>query len=253
METLELCAIHESGRIILAFEYGFIIEQTELSTTDIGGGKTVLLHPNYGTLIKEIFNSQEIATGDQFVDLRINLANQLYDLFCIGACCSALYENDLQLNEQLNIDFPGSDHRQLMLIESFLKKFDSAFTEEKLNQTANRLLKTITSEKFIKAINELSKMLINAENLTSDKTSIENLLRNSGIERKNSRITPTTSIHLMEDDAKKGKESEDISESEKKLNATLNKFISGLNSSLTEIEKQESIKFLKRVFENYNG
>jgi len=259
METLELCAYHESGRIVKAYMHGYICEQSQLSEIDAGSGKTILNSGNDAALIQIVLQRNANPANTENTEKAILIANKLMEIFSIGTCASVYYENDKNLDADIEIIFPGQDISQLELIMSFLRKNDPTYTEEKLNQVLNSNFSLLQKADYSKPIEALVQKFMGELEFKLNRFQIEDTLKSVGFNFPEKKVNVGYSVSLTEDkqpsrttvvDANAEVETKS-SINDDVLNTVLSNFISSLNKDLSKEEISASITFLKDVFNKF--
>jgi hypothetical protein len=259
METFELCAYHESGRIVAAYMNGYICEQSELSELDAGSGKSVLNSGADAPIIQIILQRNTSKPSAEITDKEILVANKLLEIFSMGTCTALYYENDKSLNEDIEISFPGQDISQLELIMTFLRKNDPTYTEDRLNNILNSNFTKLQKAELSKPIEALAKKFLGEEAFKLNRFQIEDTLKSVGFNFPEKKVSTGFSVSLAEEkspsrttvvDPNAEIESKH-SNNDDALNTVLSNFISNLNKELNKEEISASVKFLKDVFSKF--
>jgi len=258
MEILEDCAYHESGRIVMAYTYGYTCDGTELSDTDAGRGQTRINGGDDLPYIQVVL--QRAIEKNQFVGTnRANeVAEKLLNIYCVGSCTEIFYNNDKKIDPEMEMRFPGQDHSQLELINSFLKKNDPAFSEDKMNTVLNSIFMKLQKIEFTRPIEALVKEMLNSEGYKLSRFQIEDALKSVGFSFVAKKQSAGFAVSLSEDQvpSRTTVAEADIStpgtqalKNEELLDSVLQKFILNLRGDLTAEEVHASITFLKDVFQ----
>jgi len=259
METLELCAYHESGRIVAAYMNGYICEQSQLSEIDAGSGKSVLNSGTDAPIIQVVLQRNASPAHPDNIDKAILVANKLMEIFSMGTCTSLYYENDKNLSEDVEISFLGQDISQLELIMTFLRKNDPTYSEDRLNNYLISNFSKLSKPEFSKPIEALVKKFIGELEFKLNRFQIEDTLKSVGFNFPEKKVSAGFAVSLSEEkspsrttvvDPNAEVESKP-SNNENVLDTVLSNFISNLNKDLNKEEISASIKFLKDVFNKF--
>lgn len=249
METIELSAYHESGRIVMAYIQGFFCEKSELSSEDIGSGKTIIQGGEQMPLVQAVLqrNSGTLVTPNSE---HIAIAYKLLYLFAAGSCSSLFINNDKKLDENLEITFPGGDYAQIDLLMNFLNRHDPNYNEESFQRILTELFNKLERPEYFKAIETLANAFLKTENHTLDRRQIESVLHSQGLKMPVEKKSIGFNVSVSEDNSKpelrdKNEETEDNSLI---LDSVLKKFIKTLNPNLDVEEVAGAIEFLKDAF-----
>jgi hypothetical protein len=259
METLELCAYHESGRIVKAYMHGYICEQSQLSEIDAGSGKTILNSGSDAPIIQVVLQRNTSPTNLDNIDKAILVANKLLEIFSMGTCVALYYENNKNLSEDVEISFPGQDISQLELVMTFLRKNDPTYVEDRLNNILNSNFTKLQKAEYSKPIEALCKKFLGEESLKLNRFQIEDTLKSVGFNFPEKKVSTGFSVSLAEDKSPSRTTVVDPnaqaeinhSNNNDALNTVLSNFISNLNNDLNKEEISASVKFLKDVFSKF--
>ena len=119
-EILELCAYHESGRVVFAYYSGFFCDSIELSASDYGRGKSVLNAGSLTPLVQQILSGNHLAVAEENRNKAVETAHHLMDIYCVGACTRAYYEQMSDPGEELELDVPVQDDKAISAVQQFL-------------------------------------------------------------------------------------------------------------------------------------
>ena len=122
MEPIELCAWHESGRVVYAYKNGFTCDAIELSETDPGSGKSKLNGGEDTPYINAILSGKTQAIVLEDPIKAVDIAKKLMKVYCAGSCAKIYVENGKKLDSQTEIDIPGQDLNSWNLFSNFYLK-----------------------------------------------------------------------------------------------------------------------------------
>jgi len=259
MQTVEKCAYHESGRIVMSYSLGYSCDSSQLSQTDSNQGQTRINGGDDLPGIQQILQRSSTLAIAENTPRLIEIANKLLKMYSAGTCTSLYYENNKVLNSEMEIVFPGQDISQIELIQSFLSKHDPDFNEDKFPVLLNQVFKQIQQAEFCKAVDMLvSRFMSNAEFKLS-RFEIEDTIRASGLTLPIRKVQAGFAVSLSEDTSSSPKHTaqEESSSSSNEiqdhniLDGILGNFITSLNKNLSQTEVNAGISFLKDVFKKF--
>lgn len=252
METIELCAWHESGRVVYAYKNGYTCDAIELSETDAGGGKSKLNGGEDTTYINAILSGKTQAIVIENQAKAIDIARKLMKVYCAGSCAKIYMENDKQLNSQTEIDIPGQDLKYLELIQQFLYKHVPDHPEDFLNDTMTGIFRDMSKEETWKPIEMLVKQLLKADYIPFTRFNIEDALMVGGFKLQKQKTGNNSFGFSVKEDKAPSKELEvPYSVNEARLDNTLTEFLKMIKTDWSDEELNVSIQYLKSVFKKY--
>ena len=259
MQTVEKCAYHESGRIVMSYSLGYSCDSSQLSQTDSNQGQTRINGGDDLPGIQQILQRSSTLAIAENTPRLIEIANKLLKMYCAGTCTSLYYENNKVLNSEMEIVFPGQDISQIELIQSFLSKHDPDFNEENFPALLNQVFKQIQQAEFCKAVDMLVLRYLSNAEFKLSRFEIEDTIRASGLTLPIRKVQAGFAVSLSEDTSpspKPTKHQESTSSSNEIidhsiLDGILGNFITSLNKNMSQTEVNAGISFLKDVFKKF--
>ena len=259
MQTVEKCAYHESGRIVMSYSLGYSCDSSQLSQADSDQGQTRINGGDDLPGIQQILQRSSTLAVSENTPRLIEIANKLLKIYCAGTCTSLYYENDKVLNAEMEIVFPGQDISQIELMQSFLSKHDPDFNDENFPVLLNQVFKQIQQAEFCKAVDMLVARFLSNTEYKLSRFEIEDTIRASGLTLPIRKVQAGFAVSLSEDKSPSPKSvvqqesssSTNSMQDHSILDGVLGKFITSLNKNLSQTEVNASISFLKDVFKKF--
>lgn len=252
MELLELCAWHESGRVVYAYKNGFTCDAIELSETDPGNGKSKLNGGEDTAYIQAILSGKTQAVVMENPTKAIEVAKKLMQVYCAGSCTKIYIENSKHLTSDTEIDIPGQDLKYLELIQQFLYKHVPDHPEDYLNDTMTGIFRELGKEETWKPIESLVKQMLKADYIPFTRFNIEDALMVGGFKlQKQKSGNNTFGFSVKEEDIPQKPVAQASNSNEEQLNNALKNFLRLVKAEWSEEEMEVSINYLKSLFKKF--
>lgn len=162
-DILQLCAYHESGRVVFAYLSGFFCDGIELSDTDYGRGKSTLNGGSDTPLIQQILSGNHASVTAENRNRAIEVAHHLMDIYCAGSCTRAHLEQIENPGAELEMDVPAADDKQISAIQHFLTAVNTGHDPDFPSKCMNGIFQKLKDPEVWKAVQSLSKAAIQTE------------------------------------------------------------------------------------------
>jgi len=253
-ENVELCAYHESGRVVYAYRQGYYCESIELSENDPGAGISKLNGGVNNETIQLILNNKTHTPSFVISNKAIEVAKKLMKIYCAGACAKIYKKNDKQISAQTEIDIPGQDMKYIDLIQSFLQQNVQGHPTDYPVQVITQIFHELKEEENWKVIEGLAKSALKPEDKKISRFYIEDALMKAGFKPLRQQNNSGIEMQLKEDDTPRPKTTAttDLQQTKEQqlLNDVLRKFLRTIKRELTEEEIDASVNYLTTVFKN---
>ena len=115
--VLEPIAYHEAGRVMFAYLSGFTCDSMELS-----GGGSKLNSGNDVAMVQAVFSGNPLAVPADQINHTVDVAKRLMTIECAGTCANVFYQNGGSVPEELDVDIPAQNFKNIEKIQAYLKK-----------------------------------------------------------------------------------------------------------------------------------
>lgn len=248
-DILELCAYHESGRVVFAYLSGFYCESIELSDADFGRGKSVLNGGADMPVIQQIMSGNHQAASENKAKA-IETAKKLMEIYVAGSCTRAYLEQLENPGQEVELDVPASDDKQIITLQNFLAAispgFDPAYTSKCISQTFQKL----KDPEIWKAIQSLTNAAAKSPERSLTRFQIEDALMAGGMKVKR----PSASgFNVGVGDASRKSSGEGYIEPKKtegplsNTDILLSDFFRTIRTDWSEEEAQAAVKYVRAV------
>lgn len=254
MDTIELSAYHESGRVVMAYQCGFTCDGIELSETDSGNGKSKLNGGQDLPYVQAILSGKTAAILQANPDKAVGIARKLMKIYCAGSCAEIFHENNKQLSSETEMEIPGQDLRNIELIQQFLAKQDPGHAEDHLQVTMSHLFKEMTKEETWKPIEALAKQLLKSDGTPFTRFNIEDALMLGGYKvQKQKQEGHSFGFNIKEDTSPSRELAAPYTANDARLDNSLKEFFMMIKQDWSEAELNTSIQYLKKLFDKYKN
>ena len=254
-DILDLCAWHEAGRVVFAYQAGFFCDGIELSASDYGRGKSVLNGGSITPLIQIILSVNPAAVAIEDRDKAIETAYHLMDIYCAGSCTRAYLGQLENPGEELELDVPAADDKQISAVQNFLSAVNSAHDANFVSRRMNLIFQKLKTPEVWRAVQALAQAAIAKGGLTLTRFEIEDALMAGGMKVKRV-ASPGFNVGLGDASAKGSNVVMD--DQPKKpagpLSTTdilLTDFFRTIRTDWSEAEAQAAVKHIKEVVAKY--
>lgn len=254
-EILKLCAYHESGRIVFAYQCTYGCESVELSSSDSGKGNSKLNGYNDLEFIQAIFSGKPQTIITENTTKAIAVAKNLMKIYCAGSCAENYFENSLSAENINEMEIPGQDAKHIEQLQNFLTQQVPNHPEDYPSQIILQIFNELKKSDVWKPIEILAERILKTEEKSLNRFYIEDALMMAGF-KINKQIIKQ-GISIQEDEAKPAKH-EAISEVQPEqadgqmLDKVLKDFLGLVKKDWTSDELEASIKYLKMIFKKFN-
>jgi hypothetical protein len=254
-EILELCAYHESGRVVFAYHAGFFCDGIELSASDYGRGKSVLNAGGLTPLIQQILSGNHLSVAAEDRNKAIETAHHLMDIYCAGSCTRAYYEQMSNPGEEMELDVPVQDDKPISAIQKFLMGINPGSDPNFPSKRMSAILQKLKEPETWHAIEALAKAAVAKGGLALTRFEIEDALMAGGLKVKRA-ASPGFNVGLGDASLKANRE---VMQDEPRpatgpLSTTdilLGDFFRTIRTDWSEAEAQAAVKNVKVVVSKY--
>ncbi len=259
-KALELCAYHESGRVVFAYQQGYSCYETQLSDTDAGAGDSRLSGEDDNQFIEAVFSGSEQVIVEQSPTKAMEVAKILMKITCAGACAAKYFSDGLKFVPNTEIEIPSQDVRYMDMIQNFMTDTDPNHPEDYPVQVMQQIFEELGNADLWKAIDMLAKAAMRSEGYKMTAFSIKDTLMAAGFEFKEKR-SQGVAIGLSNEPVKKpATESSGTTEQQPSaeqvqaltvdvmLDMVLTDFLKRVKKDWNEDALQESVAYLKGIF-----
>lgn len=256
IETIDLCAYHESGRVAYAYQCGYSCESITLSETDPGAGVSKLNAGADGDSIQLILKDKLPAADTAVPSKAIDIARKLMKIYCAGSCAATFCKEEKQISAQTEIEIPRQDIKYINLIQSFLKNNVPRHPADYPTQVIAQIFRELKQKDNWNVIETLAQTVLNTEGKKIHRFYVEDALMKAGFkpEQRQQASSHQFAVKVQEDETKS--EKDDVSAAqqngEQLLEKTLKNFLRLIKKPLSEEEIEASVKYLKQVFSQYH-
>ncbi len=254
-EILQLCAYHESGRVVFAYRAGFFCDGLELSATDYGRGKSVLDGGSDTPLIQQVLSGNHLLVAPESRTRAIEVAQHLMEVYCAGSCTRAYFEQLAEPGSELEIDVPAVDEKAIMAVQKFLTGMNPGHDPSFPSKCMTRILQKLQDHETWKAVQSLAQAAINNDEKPLTRFEIEDTLMAGGMKIKR---TAAPGFNVGLGDALRKSAGVVMDEEPRKpagpLSTTdilLSDFFRNIRTDWTEDEAQAAVKHVKEVMTKY--
>jgi len=251
MEIKEKSAFYESGKAVFAYMNGFKCKSMEISDDDSARGKTTLYSDQYGEMATKIFNGDSASLTEEGIKKALLLCNKLLAIHASGTCSAIFFQNDKTIPSEPEIEIPGNEIRYIDMILNFMKKADSSFNPDIFNDILISVFHQISNSSVHNSIERLATLASKSPSNELSQFQIEDTLIASGMNIP--REKKAFSVSVSEDQSPSKKETAGADKSmDALLDSVLSRFLKSLNGNLSSEEVEQSILFLKDLFNKFN-
>jgi hypothetical protein len=264
-EIVNLCAYHESGRVVFAYLADYTCNTMTVSNFDAGKGSSILNGGNDNPIIQKLLSGAKPGDFDK-PENAYEVAAKLTIMYCAGTCARVFYENDGSVNEETELDFPGQDTIPIEQLQKFMKSYNPNHADDYVSRIIAGIFTRIAKPDIWKSISKLAQEA--AENFDTPMTryTIEDTLMASGFKIKRQSASSGFNVGLSEtpDEPVKEKEvvkqevvkqskpvAEEIDESP--LDIVLKNFFRKIRTDWTEEEAAGAANQVKNIFAKYGN
>jgi uncharacterized protein YdhG (YjbR/CyaY superfamily) len=246
MNTDILNAYQECGRIVFAYKNNFACDSLQLNSNAKLNGLDKI------ELIQAILSNN----GNNIVfkspkNEYLKTANQLLEIACAATCSRVFFENEGNINVDIEIDIPANDLKQIETIEKFLKTYDETYSNNLLNNTFVQIFSQLKKEEIWKPIENLVLHVINADELTINRFEIEDALMQAGFTIERKKVNSGFEFNLSEAETPKKQTSEIPLAEKSELDEALVKFLYTVKTDWQEQEILVAVTYLKKLFSKF--
>ncbi|HRO43048.1 MAG TPA: hypothetical protein PL009_09450 [Flavipsychrobacter sp.] len=257
--AVSLVAIHESARIVFAYLNGYWCDKVTVEGTS-GENSGAQLNPgNDLSVVQHILSGRKpSAMSESEKDHAVKTAKKLMAIYCAGACAGTFFQNDEQLPDELNMEIPATDLRNIEKIQSFLKAAVYDHSDDYPTEVLISVLKKLDRAETWKPIKALAQKLMESENGSLTSFYIEDTLMMHGIKRQKHTSSAGFVVGVAEDKSEKKQQSSSATitatstlQNQDTLDAKLTEFLQMVKRDWAEEELQASVVYLKKLFAKY--
>jgi hypothetical protein len=248
-KNIDLGAYYESAKVYTAYTLGYTCETMKLSESDYTQGSSKIISPDDLDFIQAIFSGKPQAIVFEQTNKAIEVAKKLLKIHTAGACALSILNAKENKDAQSEIELLGKDARYVGVLQLFLKQHDTQYKENDVDGIMQLQYNSLKQDTVWKSIDFLAQRILKSEDHQLTRFYIEDTLMASGF-----KIVKQASHHALS--VKEEKEevyNEPIISSrsnvEIDLDNRLKKFLLLLKKDLNETEINESIIYLKSLFE----
>ena len=252
MEPLELCAWHESGRVVFAYLNGYTCDGIELSEDGAGSGKSKLNAGEETPLVQALISGKTAGIRADDPEKAIAVARKLLKIYCAGSCSRIYFEQAGKIDAETEIDIPGQDLRYIELMEQFLVAHDPDYKDGFVNRLMTGIFNDLGKEEIRKPIEVLARQLLKSEDKPFSRFHVEDAFRLAGFKPPRQQEARRFSFQVEEDHLPKAPEPV-YSVNEARLDNALKDFLLMIKSDWSQEEVDVSIQYLKSLFKKFGG
>lgn len=245
MNTDILNAYQECGRIVFAYKNNFACDSLQLNTSAKLNGLDKI------ELIQTILSNNGNIAFKSSKNEYLKTANKLLEIACAATCSRVFFENEGNINADIEIDIPANDLKQIETIEKFLKSYDETYSNNLLNNTFVQIFNQLKKEEIWKPIENLVLYVINADELTINRFEIEDALMQAGFTIERKKVNTGFEFNLSEAESPKKQTSEIHLTEKNELDEALVKFLYTVKNDWQEHEIAVAITYLKKLFSKF--
>ncbi len=254
-EILKLCAYHESGRIVFAYQCTYGCESVELSPTDSGKGNSKLNGYNDLEFIQAIFSGKPQTIITENANKANEVAKNLMKIYCAGSCAENYFENGLSADNINEMEIPGQDAKHIEQLQNFLTQQIPNHPEDYPSKIILQIFDELKKADIWKPIEILAERILKTEEKSLNRFYIEDALMMAGFKINKQIIKQGISI---QEDVSKPLKPNAISEVQPAqadgalIDKALKDFLGLVKKDWTSDEMDASIKYLKLIFKKFN-
>lgn len=262
---LELCAYHESGRVVFAYMAGYFATSIQLNQHDYGSG-TSILNPGYeGEDVSKLLKGLSPSAFEQPA-AAYNVAAKLLIIFCAGTCARVFYLNGGKVDEETELEFPGQDSLYIDRLQAFMSTHNPNHPEDYLERTVRGIFVRLAKPEIWKSISALANASIRHHDKPLNRYTIEDELLGSGMKLKRATITPSIDLGLSEGDEEpsvdapieskqQGINIDDVSNmlNETPLDIVLKNYLIKIRPDWKDLDVEKGKILLKEIFKKYGS
>ena len=183
-EILKLCAYHESGRIVFAYQSSYGCDSVEISATDSGKGLSKLNGHYDLEYIQAIFSGKPQTIVTENTNKAIEVAKNLMKVYCAGSCAENYFENGLSANNINEMEIPGQDAKYIDQLQNFLKQQIPNHPEDYPSQIILKIFEDLKKQEVWKPIEVLADRILKTEEKSLTRFYIKDALMMAGFKIK---------------------------------------------------------------------
>ncbi len=254
-EIFKLCAYHESGRIVFAYQCAYGCEGVTLSDSDSGTGTSKLNGYNDLEFIQAIFSGKEQAIIKANTSKAIAVAKNLMKIYCAGSCAENYFENDKSITNISELEIPGQDAGYIDKLQKFLKHQLPNHADDYPSQIILQIFEELQKPEVWKPIEILAERILKTEEKSLNRFYIEDALMMAGF--KISKQLIKQGVSVQEDENKKPKPEETVTpkaeqNGEALIDKALKDFLQLVKKDWSADELDASINYLKLIFKKFS-
>jgi len=254
---LEFTAIRESARVVFSYLNGYWCDSIQLEADGAAAGAQ--LNPgNDLAVIQKILSGKTSSFSETEKDNAVKTAKKLMSIYSAGACAETFFRNDEQLPDELNLDLPAADLRNIEKIQSFLKASIWDHSDDFPSQTLITVLKKMQQPDIWNPIKALAKKLLESETNSLTGFYIEDTLMMHGIKRQRQTSSQGFVVGVVEDKGDKKKQADEPTKpsafelpEQTPLDVMLTDFLKMVKTDWQGEELEAAKTYLKKLFAKY--
>ncbi len=245
MNTDILNAYQECGRIVFAYKNNFACDSLQLNSSAKLNGLDKI------ELIQAILSNNSNIVFKSSKNEYLKTANQLLEIACAATCSRVFFENEGNINVDIEIDIPANDLKQIETIEKFLKTYDENYSNNLLNNTFVNVFSQLKKDELWKTIENLVLYVINAEELVINRFEIEDTLMKAGFSISSKKVNRGFDLNLSEAETTEKENLPHTLTEKNQLDESLKKFLFTVKNDWQEQEIIVAITYLKKLFSKF--
>lgn len=254
-EILKLCAYHESGRIVFAYQCAYGCEGVTLSDTDSGKGNSKLNGYNDLEFIQAIFSGKEQAIIKENANKAIAVAKNLMKIYCAGSCAENYFENNKSASGISELEIPGQDAGYIDKLQKFLKQQLPTHADDYPSQIIMQIFEELKKPDVWKPIETVAQRILQTEEKSLNRFYIEDALMMAGFKITKQMIKQGVSV--QEEENKKQKPEETVTHQPEQadgvlIDKPLKDFLQLVKKDWSADELDASINYLKLIFKKFS-
>lgn len=251
---LELCAYHEAGRVVFAYQCGYSCDGITLSETDPGQGDSKLNAGHDMDYINAILSGKPQTTDTGKISKTIEVAKNLMKITLAGSCAEVVFGNTRSTDTETEVTVPGQDMKYVELVQKFLSQQIRLHPDDYPDRILKLIFQELKKPDIWQAVDSVARAALNNPDTPLTRYYIEDALMAARFEIKRHRPEGMFEIGLSEEVQKPAGEAAATSphlNENNPLDAALVSFLRKLRSEWTEEELQLSVTYLKGAFKKY--